>query len=108
MADIDTAALRALLADYTTRNTYESYCALTDDVLNALPALLNAAEEAARLRAEREAKKEELVNALKALHRHGPRQDYNNSHAEADDLLAEYINDPDITLAYDEVGKWYD
>lgn len=29
------------------------------------------------------------------------------AHIEADKLLIEFINDPDVTQAYDAVPKWY-
>ena len=29
------------------------------------------------------------------------------AHSEADTALIEFINDPEITKAYDAVGKWY-
>lgn len=33
--------------------------------------------------------------------------DVEHDHAEADDLLIEYINDPEIEKAYDRIEKWY-
>ena len=47
--------------------------------------------------------KEELIEKLTALRRVEPER----AHGEADDLLTEYIADPEITKAYDAVPKWY-
>ena len=48
--------------------------------------------------------KDELI---KALHDCRDNMDTETGHAKADDLLVEYINDPDIQEAYDAIGKWY-
>ncbi len=48
--------------------------------------------------------KEELLTKLTALRTSGDPED---AHCEADDLLVEYINDPDIAEAYGDVPKWY-
>ena len=106
MADLNTAALRALLAEYRGLSSYARYLPMDDEVYAALPALLDAAEEAARLRAEREAKKEALVNALKEVDRRSD-GDFEGDHVDADDLLVGYINDQDVSDAYRKIGKWY-
>jgi hypothetical protein len=48
--------------------------------------------------------KEELIKKLKEF---AENDDYEMAHAEADDLLVLYLNDEEITDAYDSVGKWY-
>ena len=48
--------------------------------------------------------KEELIEKLKKCEEDG---DTESAHVEADDLLIEYINDPDIRKAYNDIGKWY-
>jgi len=48
--------------------------------------------------------KEELLEALKALIPDSPTEE---AHMEADALLLKYINDLEITAAYDALEKWY-
>lgn len=48
--------------------------------------------------------KEELIRKLNEL---AEDDDYEMTHAEADDLLLLYLNDEEIKEAYDSVGKWY-
>lgn len=48
--------------------------------------------------------KAELLASLRALH--GDR-DTEAAHSLADDLLVEYIDDPEITEAFKAVEKWY-
>jgi hypothetical protein len=36
-----------------------------------------------------------------------PRGDQERCHAEADGALLEFIGDPDVTIAYGEIPKWY-
>ena len=47
----------------------------------------------------------ELISRLKELK--GDNIDVEASHAEADELLVSYINDPEIEKAFEEVPKWY-
>lgn len=49
-------------------------------------------------------KKEELLKRLKELQGEG---DTEAAHSIADNLLIEFINDPDITEAYEAIDKWY-
>ena len=49
--------------------------------------------------------REELISRLKELI--GEWSDPEASHAEADELLLNYINDPEIEKAFEEVPKWY-
>lgn len=49
--------------------------------------------------------REELISKLKELI--GDETDPEASHAEADELLLNYINDPEIEKAFEEVPKWY-
>ena len=48
--------------------------------------------------------KDTLLQALRALQ---DNDDYEVAHGEADNLLVEYINDPEIAEAYAKIGKWY-
>ena len=48
--------------------------------------------------------KQELLKKLADLETLG---DIEVAHADADDLLIEYISDPDIKAAYEAVPKWY-
>lgn len=48
--------------------------------------------------------REELLVELRTLH--GP-QDPESAHEQADDLLLEYINDPEVTAAFEAIKKWY-
>ena len=48
--------------------------------------------------------KEELVLALVDL---GNDPDIEDAHANADQLLLEYINDPAVSVAFDALEKWY-
>lgn len=49
--------------------------------------------------------KQELIDKLKEFAK-AETPEY--KHAEADDLLLEYINDPEITEAFDSIDKWYE
>lgn len=55
----------------------------------------------------RELKRMELINNLRALDGERPSAYAETDHSTADDLLIEYIDDPDIEAAYECVGKWY-
>jgi hypothetical protein len=48
--------------------------------------------------------REKLISRLKEL---GEESTSEEGHGEADDLLIEYINDPEIKEAYENIGKWY-
>lgn len=48
--------------------------------------------------------KAELIAALEALVEDSPGE---GNHIEADSLLLKYINDPEITKAFDAISKWY-
>ncbi len=48
--------------------------------------------------------KEELLKKLRECENNG---DTEVAHSDADDLLIGYINDKDITDAYENVSKWY-
>lgn len=46
--------------------------------------------------------KEELIKKLRNVD-----ENTEEGHAEADNLLIEYINDKEIAEAYDAIHKWY-
>lgn len=48
--------------------------------------------------------KEKLIEELKKCELNG---DTECAHSNADDLIIEYINDPEIKAAYDAVDKWF-
>lgn len=48
--------------------------------------------------------KRKLLKQLRALKNTG---DTERDHVQADNLLIEYIDDPLITKAYDDLDKWY-
>lgn len=48
--------------------------------------------------------KKDLIKQLQEVKDFG---DTENAHIEADDLIIEYINDPEIKKAYEEIDKWY-
>jgi hypothetical protein len=48
--------------------------------------------------------RDELLTKLRELAKGG---DTEAVHCDADDLLIEYINDPEIEEAYNAVPKWY-
>jgi hypothetical protein len=48
--------------------------------------------------------KEQLLIALKNLSNNN---DCEEAHVEADGLLLEYINDAEITKAFQQIEKWY-
>lgn len=57
-------------------------------------------------------KKEELIKQLEELaemtnNDDGAYIDLEEPHYEADDLLLEYINDPEITFLFHKINKWY-
>lgn len=52
--------------------------------------------------------KEELIAALRAMHKGGvDEQDPQTNHELADDLLLQYIGDLDVREAFDWIEKWY-
>ena len=59
-----------------------------------------------RLKLKKEKNKEKLIKELKKLSREN-NTDFEITHSRADKLLIKYINDKDVTEAYDDVGKWY-
>ena len=48
--------------------------------------------------------KEELIIALKELQTYG---DPESAHSQADRLLLAYINDTEVTEAFNGIDKWY-
>lgn len=52
-------------------------------------------------RAERKAK---VLMELRVLERES---DFEDAHVRADRLLLELINDPEVSAAFEAVGKWY-
>jgi predicted glycosyl hydrolase (DUF1957 family) len=48
--------------------------------------------------------KKELLDKLKACSENG---DIEIGHVDADNALLEFINDPEITEAFNSWGKWY-
>ena len=48
--------------------------------------------------------REELIEKLQSLEED---TDFELTHQEADELLIQYINDPEVTEAYDALLKWY-
>jgi len=48
--------------------------------------------------------KEELIRKLSELQSSG---DTEQAHSDADDLLVEYINDAEISEAYNAIDKWF-
>lgn len=56
--------------------------------------------------------KEELISKLKKLEKTCINKTYNSydaevGHVEADKLLLEYINCPEVTAAFNDLEKWY-
>lgn len=51
--------------------------------------------------------KEELLDALRKLSGKRRGSDPEQDHAAADALLIEFIDDPDVAIAYTAVDKWY-
>lgn len=47
--------------------------------------------------------KEELLEKLRSFHT----DDEESDHVNADDALIEYINDPEVTEAFNAIKKWY-
>jgi hypothetical protein len=50
--------------------------------------------------------KAELITMLDKIS-NGSLDDIEDNHAQADELLLEYINDNDVRVAYDAIMKWY-
>ncbi len=50
--------------------------------------------------------KDELLDRLKTI-ANRTSGDPENDHADADELLLDYIDDPRITEAYEEIERWY-
>ena len=48
--------------------------------------------------------KQKLIEKLREIQKYG---DTEQAHGSADDALIEYINDPEIKEAYDDIKKWY-
>lgn len=51
--------------------------------------------------------KQELIEKLKQIVTTNDREDFESSHMEADKALLEYINDPEVTEAFNSVERWY-
>jgi len=51
--------------------------------------------------------KQELLERLKYIYDGGLQRDEEVCHLEADRALLAYINDTEITLAFDKIEKWY-
>ena len=49
---------------------------------------------------------DELIEKLKAIRQAGD-WDRESNHIEADKALLEYINDPNVTAAFNVIDKWY-
>lgn len=49
--------------------------------------------------------KEELIEKLKELH--GENVDAEHNHGVADNLLLEFINDEEVTEAFEAIKRWY-
>jgi hypothetical protein len=49
--------------------------------------------------------KQELLDALRALKAN--ESDPEENHVDADDLLLKFINDPEVTEAFNALHKWY-
>ena len=100
--------------------------ALNDDELNTLYGLLSAATEdkpdykyyvvntdepyvdkikATVEKGDAKISRAALIASLKELV--GDNSDPEATHAEADELLLQYINDPEIEKVFEEVPKWY-
>lgn len=51
---------------------------------------------------------EELIEGLRKLEAHDDGYcDLEEVHIQADNLLLEYINDPEVTEAFEKIDKWY-
>lgn len=50
--------------------------------------------------------KKDLIKKLHEIYA-SPEGDYEEMHVEADTALIEFIDDKEITKAYDRIGKWY-
>ena len=61
--------------------------------------------EALIKRGDSKISREDLLRNLKELA--DEQGDWEAQHAEADELLLNYINDPEIEKAFEEVPKWY-
>lgn len=51
--------------------------------------------------------REELIEQLRALRKELCKDDPENDHYNADELLLEYINDPEVTAAYRRITRWF-
>lgn len=76
--------------------------ALTDQTRAALSAAIPQAAEPAAAKTG----KAKLLATLAALAT-SPNGDKEQDHVNADDALLEFINDPEISTAYDAIYKWY-
>lgn len=50
--------------------------------------------------------KEELIEKLKELKQRNERE-AEGTHIEADELLLKFINDPDVSKAFEDLERWY-
>ena len=55
----------------------------------------------------RQMTKDELIQRLNFIAFGGLRDDEEVMHVKADEALLEYINDPEVTKAFDSIDKWY-
>lgn len=51
--------------------------------------------------------REELLASLRELAGHGYNTDVEATHAEADELILRYLNDPEVEKAFEDVPRWY-
>lgn len=59
---------------------------------------------AVMIKAAKDDKRSKLLVALREL---GEPGDPEYAHGEADRLLLDYLNDPEITAAYEAITRWY-
>lgn len=55
---------------------------------------------------DKQINKKKLITELQKISR-TENDDFEETHYKADMLLLQYINDEEITEAYENVGKWY-
>lgn len=51
--------------------------------------------------------RDELICRLNFIANGGLKDDEEVMHVKADEALLEYINDPEVTKAFDSIDKWY-
>ena len=102
------------LSDEELETLYHLLSVVTDDkpeykyyVVNTDEPYAGRIKEVIEKREESKISRSNLLDSLKELAQQGYNTDVEAVHAEADELLLNYINDSEIEKAFENVPRWY-